>query len=161
MHDGVTGHAGHESATADFTAEIPANVTVDASTRMGGVTIDGISGVTARTVNGTIRATNVSGSLMLTSTNGDIRLSAATIAATDSIRLTTTNGSVHAELPPGLEGKFDLSAVNGSVRSDIPIPQTSNKRHLMGQVGTATRSVKMRATNGQVIVTTRAATATQ
>lgn len=148
----------NSDATADFTAEIPANVYVDASTRLGSVQIEGVSGgVSARTINGTIRASNVSGSLSLTSTNGDIRLSANSFAPTDSIRLSTTNGSVHAELPSGLEGKFDLSAVNGMVRSDIPIPTTSSsKRHLVGQVGTATRTVKMRATNGQIILTTHA-----
>lgn len=148
-------------ASADFTAEIPANVVVDARTSSGSVQIDGLNaGVSARTINGTIRASNVSGSLNLATTNGDVRVSADSFAPTDSIHLTTTNGSVHAELPANLEGVFDLSVVNGVVRSDFPLQAAANSRlgrHLEGQVGTVPRVVRMRAINGQVIVTSRGA----
>jgi hypothetical protein len=147
-------------ATAGFVVELPPNVKLDVRTTSGTIEIDGASGgINARTVNGTVRATNVSGSLVLSSTNGDVRVSADSLAPNDSLRLTTTNGSVHAELPPGLEGLYDLSVVNGTVQSAIPLnatPASSRgiNRHLTGQVGTAARTVKMRAVNGSVVVGT-------
>jgi hypothetical protein len=151
-------HRGSD-ATADLIAEIPANVVVDARTTNGSLKIDGASaGVTAHTVNGTVTALNVSGPLALATTNGEVRLSADSLSQSDSIHLTTSNGSIHAELPPGVEGNFDLSTVNGVVRSDVPLPQSPKARairHLSGQVGASTRIVKMRALNGIVSVVTR------
>ena len=148
-------------ASADFDVELPANVRVDVSTNTGSVQIDGLSaGVTARALNGTIRATNVGGPLSLGAINGDVRLSADSLLPNDSVRLETINGSVHAELPATTEGNFDLSTSNGTVRSDIPLPaETSSRarRHLSGQVGTSTRTVRLHTVNGAVILTTRAA----
>ena len=153
----------NSDAVADFTVELPANVSVDARTSLGSVDIQGANaGVRAFTVNGTIRASNVSGPLTLTTTNGDVRVTADSLGPTDSMKLTTTNGSVHAELPKGVEGNFDLSTVNGSVRTDIPLPTAGSGvvgRHLAGQVGTAARSLKMRAINGEVVVAMRPANA--
>lgn len=147
-------------ASADFTAEIPANVVVDARTANGSVQIDGMSaGVTAHTTNGTVQASNVSGPLALSTTNGDVRLSTDALADADTVSLTTTNGTIRAELPSKLEGAFDLSVVNGMVRTDLPL-ESSGKgrpgRHFQGQIGTSTRVVKMRAVNGNVSVITRA-----
>ena len=146
-------------ASADLIAEIPANVTVDAKTSNGSVTVAGIAaGVTARTANGNVEASDVSGPLSLATTNGDVRLSAAVVSPSDPISLTTTNGNVRAELPAGTEGAFDLSVVNGSVESDFPLNQMSRARigrHLVGQIGSSTRVVKMRSVNGGVFVTSR------
>jgi DUF4097 and DUF4098 domain-containing protein YvlB len=97
--------------------------------------------VSARAVNGSVVASNVSGQL----------------------NLSTTNGSIRAELPADAEGAFDLMVVNGLMRSDFPVPSTSatmNGKHLLGQIGTSGRIVKMRAVNGTVSVLRRAAPTT-
>jgi DUF4097 and DUF4098 domain-containing protein YvlB len=139
-------------------------VVVDAKTANGSVQVDGITaGVTARTSNGTVRASNVSGPLVLTTTNGDVRLSADSLSPADSIHLSTTNGSIHAELPANVQGAFDLSAGNGLVSSEFPLSPQSNSRagrHLVGQIGTSTRVVKMRALNGTVSVVSHTAAPT-
>ena len=146
-------------ATAQIIAELPANVAVDARTTLGSVQIDGITGgVTAHATNGTVQAWNVSGPLSLSATNGNVRVTADSLAPTDSVILTTTNGTVRAELPAGLQGTFDLSTVNGSVSSDFPIPAATAGRvgrHLEGQIGQSNRLVKLRAVNGTVTLTTR------
>ena len=157
-------HRGND-ASADFVAEIPANVVVDARTTLGSVQIDGMtSGVTARTSNGTVQASNVSGPLSLTTTNGNVELSTAdALSPSDEIRLTTTNGTIRAELPAGIDGNFDLSVVNGAVNSDLSLPSTAKSRrgrHLQGQIGSSTRVVKMRAISGTVSLRTRATPAT-
>jgi hypothetical protein len=152
-------------ASADFVAEIPANVTVDAKTTLGSVQIDGMTaGVTARTSNGTVQASNVSGPLSLTTTNGNVHLSTDLLSPSDEVRLSTTNGTIRAELPANLEGTFDLSAVNGRVSSDLSIPTSGSSRqgrHIQGQIGSSTRLVKMRAVNGVVTVVSRATPATR
>jgi hypothetical protein len=152
-------------ASADFVAVLPANVVVDAQTYIGSVQIDGLTaGVTARALNGTVRASNVSGPLALSSINGDVRLVADSLSATDSVRLSTVNGSVHADLPATTQGNFDLATTNGTVHSDIPLPAEASsrrRRHLSGQIGTATRSVRLHTTNGRVVLTARGAAGLQ
>jgi hypothetical protein len=149
-------------AAADFDVELPSNVKLDTRTSTGSITIDGATaGVAARTVSGTIRADHVSGPLDLQSTNGDVRVSIDGVGSSDAIRLLTTNGSIHAELPGDLQGLYDLSVMNGVVSSDIPLSPGNHRgatRQLAGQIGTSTRVVKMRAGNGSVTVTKKSLT---
>lgn len=150
----------HNDASADFIADIPANVAVDALTSNGSVDIDGVSaGVTARTLNGNVKASNVAGPLSLSTSNGNVVLDANALSATDSISLQTKNGVIQANLPPGLEGTFDLSVLNGSLTSDLPltrpVPARRGGNRLQGQIGASNRAVKMRALNGSVVVRTR------
>jgi DUF4097 and DUF4098 domain-containing protein YvlB len=148
----------------DFVAEIPANVTIDAKTSSGEVSIDGMTaGVTARTINGDIKAVNVGGKINLGTTNGDLSFAAADRAELDGISLSTTNGEIRAELPANAEGAFDLSTVNGDVSSDFPLAALGKSRvghHLQGQIGSAAQAVKMRSTNGSVTVVRRGGGAT-
>ncbi len=153
----------HKSdAMASFVAEVPANVAVDARTTLGSVHVDGVvAGVTARSVNGIVEATNVSGPVVLATTNGSVHLRADSLAASDSVRLMTTNGSVSADLPADVQGVFDLSVTHGSVYSDLPIPSLSSgraNRHLQGQLGSSPRMIRMRSVNGMVSLVTHGAT---
>jgi len=152
-------------ASAGLVAEVPSNVVVDATTSNGTVRVDGISaGVKALSANGNVEATNVSGALTLETINGNVHLATETVAPSDPINLSTTNGTIRAQLPANTEGSFDLSVVNGTVKSDLPLPQMPQGhigRHLQGQIGSSTRVVKMRSINGGVFVTTRPTDATQ
>jgi hypothetical protein len=150
-------------ATARLIASLPSNVTVDATTSSGSVTVDGIAaGVTAHTTTGNVDATNVSGPLSLESTTGNVRLSASALTATDPINLSTKTGNIRAQLPANTEGAFDLSVVRGSLHSDFPLGKSAKGpigSHLQGQIGSSNRVVKMRSINGGVFVTTHSATA--
>jgi hypothetical protein len=151
-------------ASADFIAEIPANVVIDARTTVGTVEVDGMTaGVTAQTTSGGVHALNVSGPLSLSTTSGDVKLITDSLSANDAIELTTRRGKILAELPPNVEGAFDLSVISGSVRSDLGLvqaPRSRTGRHFQGQIGTSRRPVKMRAGTGSVTVTTRSTPAT-
>jgi hypothetical protein len=145
-------------ASAGLIAEVPPTVAIDARTTSGNVRVDGVAaGVTAHSVNGIVEATNVSGPVVLTTTNGSVRLRADSLAPSDSVRLMATNGSVHADVPAGLQGVFDLSVANGSVHSDLPVPRLSGaraNRHLQGQLGSLPRTFRMRSVNGMVSLVT-------
>jgi DUF4097 and DUF4098 domain-containing protein YvlB len=152
-------------ATADFVAELPSNVVIDARTSNGSVEIDGAAaGVFARSTNGNVSATHVSGPVGLATTNGNIGLSVDSVADSDSIRVSTTNGNIRAELPSSLEGRFDLAASNGMVHTDLPLPSAQSgrsTRHVQGQLGTLSRFVRLHTMNGVVSVTTRGVPSTQ
>jgi len=152
-------------ASADFVAELPSNVTVDARTTIGSVEIDGSSaGVIARSTNGSVTARNVSGPVALTTTNGNANLSIDSLSDGDSVRVSTTNGNIRAELPSVVQGRFDLSTVNGTVHSNLPLPSAQSgraSRHVQGQIGTLARLVRLHTVNGMVSVTTRGVPAVQ
>ena len=149
-------------ATADFVAEIPANVMIDAKTSNGSVKIDGMAaGVTALTSNGDVKAMNVAGPLRLSTSNGDIRLSSDAISATDSINVSTKNGSIEAEFPREHRGQLRpvrRQRVACGATSRWPRRATGRVgQHLQGQIGQSPRLVKMRSLNGSVVVTSRGA----
>lgn len=148
-------------AEAGFVAEIPPGIVVDANTMNGTVDVDGVtSGVMARTVNGDVRALNVAGPLSISTTNGNVTVSADSLSGTDSVHITTINGSIAAALPRATQGYFDLSVTNGSVHSDFPVQSASNSaigRHVTGQVGASNRSIRMHTINGALSVTVRGA----
>jgi Putative adhesin len=147
-------------ATASFVAQLPADVFVDAQTTTGSVDVEGVSsGVRARSTNGAVSAAHVSGPMTLTTVNGNVRLSVDAVSANDSINLRTTNGKITAELPPNIDGVFDLAVTNGVVRTDLPINGDRAERagrRVRGQIGTSSRVVRMRTTNGTLSVTTKA-----
>ena len=147
-------------ATANFVAQLPADVFVDARTISGSVDVEGLSsGVTAKSTNGTVTAVHVSGPMTLSTVNGNVSLSVDAMSANDSIHLNTTNGMITAELPPNIDGMFDLAVTNGVVRTDLPINGDKVQRagrRLRGQIGTSNRVVRMRTTNGTLSVTTKA-----
>jgi DUF4097 and DUF4098 domain-containing protein YvlB len=142
-------------------AQVPAEVFVDARTTNGSVDIQGVSsGVIAKSTNGTVSASHVSGPMTLTTVNGNVHLSVDALAAGDSIHLNATNGTIRAELPPGIDGTFDLSAANGAVQTNLPFSGDKADRmgrHVRGQIGTSSRVVRAHALNGTVSVTTKAA----
>ncbi|HVX41409.1 MAG TPA: DUF4097 family beta strand repeat-containing protein [Gemmatimonadaceae bacterium] len=144
-------------AGANFVAELPASVVIDATTTNGSVTIDGsAAGVRARATNGTIDARHVSGPISIHTTNGEIHLAADSLGSADSVDVSTVNGMIQAELPAQTDGAWDLRVTNGVVHSDFALPSTSGRRgnrHLTGQIGSSTRSIRMRAVNGMVTVT--------
>src|SRR5689334_907618 len=140
--------------TASFVAELPADVIVDARTTSGTIDVQGVSsGLTARATNGIVTATHVSGPIALSTVNGNVNLSVDATGAADSIHVTTTNGVIRAQLPPAIDGAFDLSVTNGALHSDLPIAVGNGSRrtrHIEGQIGASARVVRMHAINGSV-----------
>jgi DUF4097 and DUF4098 domain-containing protein YvlB len=99
----------------------------------------------------------------LSTTNGDVHFVADTLSTADAIELTTRRGRVIAELPQNVEGSFDLSVMSGSIQNDLGLAQAQRSRtgrHLQGQIGSSTRSVKMRAATGSVTLVTRSTPST-
>lgn len=152
-------------AEAGLVAEVPAGILVDASTMNGTVDVSGVtSGLVAHSINGNVRAANVTGPLTLSTTNGNVSVTADALSPSDSVFISTVNGSIVASLPASTQGYFDLSVVNGSVHSDFPLEAGSAGaigRHLKGQVGGLNRSIRMQTINGGLSVTTRGASASQ
>lgn len=144
---------GRGAARVEWTIELPAGVPVDASTAVGGVTVDSITApVTAATVNGDIRALAIRGPISATTVNGSVTAVVDSLPADGDVTLETVNGAVTATLPPTLAGSVSLETVSGRVSTDFPLPQPSAEapRQIQGTVGAGGSTVRLETVNGSV-----------
>ena len=141
------------NAMASFRVELPSQVKVDARTMNGTISLSGVTGgIDAATVNGSIDIHHAAGAVEAKSTNGNIDAVIDSLASDDEVTLKAVNGSMTAVLPPDLEAEVDLSTVNGSIRSDFAVATEGelSKRHLHGQIGSSSREITLKTVNGNV-----------
>jgi len=165
-HSGSFGESGHSwldifslfkrrstNAMASFRVELPSQVKIDARTMNGTISLSGVTGgIDAATVNGSIDIHHAAGAVEAKSTNGNIDAVIDSLASDDEVTLKAVNGSMTAVLPPDLEAEVDLSTVNGSIRSDFAVTTEGelSKRHLHGQIGSSSREITLKTVNGNV-----------
>lgn len=135
---------------------------VVAETTNGAITLTDIQGdIRAETTNGGIEARDTSGSADLETINGSIRLQAASVPERPRIRTSTTNGSVHVELPTAVNAILSMETVNGkasveveaSVVKDLTFKnRTRSARAVLNNGG---GTVEISSTNGSVSFKTR------
>jgi len=129
-------HEGGESASADFTLQLPRALHLDASTGNGLIDVAGTgANVDASSGNGAVRVTGATGTVQANTGNGDVTVEGAGGAVT----ATTGNGTVHAYTAVGpvtassgngdvdvrmqsvaSHGPMDFSTGNGSVTVAVP-----------------------------------------
>ena len=141
------------NAMASFRVELPSQVKVDARTMNGSISLSGVTGgIDAATVNGSIDIHHAAGAVEAKSTNGSIDAVIDSLASDEEVTLESVNGSMTAVLPPDLEAEVDLRTVNGSIRSDFAVTTEGelSKRRLHGQIGSSSREITLKTVNGNV-----------
>jgi hypothetical protein len=109
---------------ADVTLRVPHGVQLRSVHLLEGrVTLRGLHGTIAADVRrGSITATDVSGTVRLESGIGDITVERGQLSAGGLLRLRTFNGDVRlALLERPLDARIMALALNGTIRSDIPL----------------------------------------
>jgi hypothetical protein len=129
-------HDGGESASADFTVQLPRSLRLAVETGNGTIDIAGTAtDVDASSGNGTIRVSGASGTVLANSGNGDVTVE----GAGGPVTATTGNGAVHAYTTVGpvtassgngsidvrmqtlpTHGPMDFSTGNGSIVVAVP-----------------------------------------
>lgn len=110
-----------ESASADFTVELPRSARLEASTGNGAVDVAAGTDVTASSGNGAVRVVGATGSVHASSGNGDVTVDGAggpVLASTGngSVRAYTTIGPVNASSG---NGSIDVRMQSLGARSDM------------------------------------------
>jgi hypothetical protein len=147
------GHWFGRSARVHYHITVPENVNVEAKTTNGSVRVSGISGaVQARSVNGAVRVEGVAGQVVAETTNGSVHASYRAVPAEGSHRFATTNGSVTLRLPADARGTFRADTVNGSMSTDFPLDVHGSfmAKHLTGALGQGGGHFELKAVNGSV-----------
>ena len=135
----------------DFTVMVPSGVAFVGRTMNGGVkAIDLTGDVEGRTVNGTIRL-STSGHARAKTVNGSIRAEFGSADWEGEAAFETVNGSVTLTVPASIDADVRIRTTNGSIRTDLPITVTdSGRRRLEGTLGAGGRELRVRTTNGSV-----------
>jgi len=94
---------------------------VEAVSSNGAVFLEEIGGarVAARTSNGRVRAIGVRGEIELASSNGAVDLKADSLPPRPRVRIRTSNGAVHAEVPRTANAALRLVTRNGRLHTDL------------------------------------------
>lgn len=141
-------------------------------TSNGAIWVDGVSGaLDARTSNGAIRLADVDASVTAVTSNGTVRVLGGTLRSTGRVQtsnggvelrvglsrdafydVTTSNGTVTAVLAEP-DVSLDLTTFNGEVRLQTEVTvSTIGQRRLVGRIGEGNAFLKIRTTNGSIIL---------
>jgi hypothetical protein len=113
--------------SSDFTSKlqrlvvkVPRRTSVSASTvNEGEIIVRGVEGeMELGNVNGPITATDVAGSVVAHTTNGDVKVSFTSVKADKSMSFVTFNGDVDVTFPPDLKADLRLSVGQGDIYTD-------------------------------------------
>ena len=117
----------------------------------GGVKALDLTGdVEARTVNGNITLAT-GGHARAKTVNGSVRAEFGSADWEGEAAFETVNGSVTLTVPASIDADVRIRTTNGSIRTDLPITVTnSGRRRLDGTLGAGGRELRVRATNGSV-----------
>jgi DUF4097 and DUF4098 domain-containing protein YvlB len=114
---------------ADLRVQVPRRTSVQANLVNGGdVEIKGVTGEhELANVNGDVIATDIAGSAVINSTNGDVRVSFTAVDAAKPMSLTSFNGDVDVSLPANIAADLIVASQQGDVYTDFDVSsQTSD-----------------------------------
>jgi hypothetical protein len=87
-----------------------------------GVTVENVEGdIETEHLNGSIRLTNVAGSVVAEATNGNVIVVLNRITADKAMSFVTFNGNVDVTLPPTAKANLRMSSDNGDVYTDFDV----------------------------------------
>lgn len=138
----------------EFQVEVPAGVDLDARTVNGDVTATGLSGlVKAITVNGSIEV-STSGAATATTVNGSIEASMGSTSWDGGLSFNTVNGGITLTVPTGTSADVTMETLNGAIESDFPFTVQGRmgftRRRLEGQIGGGGEELELETVNGTI-----------
>ncbi len=129
------------------------NVTgdVDATTSTGSVELDRVTGfVRATTSTGSVSIARVSGVLAATTSTGSIK--AEVHAISDSLKISSSTGSVSVSLDPRMDAHIEARSSTGKISyKDLPlIISESDNRKLIARMGEGTGKITISTSTGSI-----------
>src|SRR5438477_4299980 len=129
----------------------PRAALVEARTTNGGVWLTGLTGkVIARTTNGGVRATALRGPIEAESTNGGVNVALAAVA--DRVALRTTNGGVTLDVPETARADVLATWTNGGMSVNglsLDVSERSRRR-FEGKLNGGGTPIELHTTNGGI-----------
>jgi hypothetical protein len=150
--DGGRNNVQNNDVTVRFTVRVPAGVTFVGTTVNGDVEATRLNGdVALHTVNGSVTFSTTGGARANT-VNGSIRGEMGRADWSDTLSMSTVNGSITLTLPAGLNTEVRAATVNGDITADFPITVQGrvSRRRLDGTIGGGGRTLALDTVNGSI-----------
>ncbi|HSK19401.1 MAG TPA: hypothetical protein VK912_09675 [Longimicrobiales bacterium] len=142
----------NNDVSVEWEVQVPRGVNLTARTVNGGIEATGLTGTTiAHTVNGGIEI-ETSGLAQAATINGSIDATLGRSDWDDEIAFTSTNGSVVVAFTTDLNARVNAETVTGSIETDFPLEVRGRfmNRSLSGTVGSGGRTLLLDTTNGRI-----------
>lgn len=150
--DGGRNSVQNNDVSVEWEVQVPRGVNFTARTINGAIEATGMSGTTvARTINGEVNV-STSGIANAKTINGSIDVTLGRSDWQDDLEFETTNGSVVVSFTGDLNAQVNASTVTGSIETDFPLEvrgRFMNKR-ISGTVGTGGRTLSLQTVNGRI-----------
>ncbi|MDZ7290918.1 MAG: DUF4097 domain-containing protein [candidate division KSB1 bacterium] len=153
---------GGTSIEVTYWITVPAQVRLTAHSVNGEVRAQDISGrADLETTNGRIVVTNAAGSVNAETTNGAIEVSLVKVTPGESMRFETTNGRIQAEFPDDFSADISAQTTNGHIDCEFPLTVQGRIRrtHLEGRIGQDASAnvgrIALHTTNGSIDIRKR------
>ena len=150
--DGGRNNVQNNDVTVRFTVRVPAGVTFIGKTVNGDVEAVRLNGdVVVTTVNGSATFSTTGGGRAST-VNGSIRGEMGRADWSDTLAMSTVNGSITLTLPATLNTEVRASTVNGDITSDFPMTVQGrvSRRRLDATIGGGGRTLALESVNGSI-----------
>ncbi|HEX8817696.1 MAG TPA: DUF4097 family beta strand repeat-containing protein [Terriglobales bacterium] len=152
-HDHYFGSGDHDSASVDYTLMVPRNARLDEIKLVNGpLEIHGVAGeVHASTVNGQLLADGLQGRVEISTVNGHSEVRFERVS--DSIDLSSVNGSVKLVIPSDTKARLDVSTVSGSIDNDFGFRANRHSwvgHSMAGDLGGGGPDIKLSNVNGHI-----------
>ena len=136
----------------EYHVKAPRTALVTARTTNGVVALSGLTGkVVARTTNGGVRATDLRGPVDASSTNGAVSVDLASVGG-DRIALSTTNGAVTLNVPENARADVVATWTNGGMSVNglnLDVSERSRRR-FEGKLNGGGTPIELHTTNGGI-----------
>jgi hypothetical protein len=150
--DGGRNNTQNNDVTVRFTVRVPAGVTFVGKTVNGDVEAMRLNGdLVLTTVNGSVTFSTTGGARAGT-VNGSIRGEMGRADWSDTLSMSTVNGSITLTLPATLSTELRASTVNGDITSDFPMTVQGrvSRRRLDATIGGGGRTLALESVNGSI-----------
>jgi len=144
---------GQPNASIDFWIKVPERSDVQARSVNGSVEASDIEGrADLETTNGKVLASNMRGAVDAETTNGSIYVDITSPILADEMRLHTVNGSVKLELPHDIDADLHISTVNGSINTEFPVSVRGKwgPKSVDGKINSGGTPIDISTVNGSV-----------
>ena len=106
--------------------------------------------IRAQTVNGRVRLSTSQGASAKT-VNGSIRASFGTTSWEGEAVFETVNGSIRLEVPEQINADLEIRTANGRITTDLPITTTrATRRRVEGTLGEGGADLRLKTVNGSI-----------
>jgi Putative adhesin len=142
----------NNDVSVDFTVRVPSGVELIARTVNGEISASSLSGnVDSHTVNGSINI-STTGYARAKTVNGEIKAKMGDANWNDSLEFKTVNGDIDLDLPPNLSTKIEADTFNGDIASEFPLAilGRTSRKHISGTIGSGGRELVLKTLNGSI-----------